>query len=301
MLPKWIKNAILLPFLLPFILLSSRRSCTEDPRKALKRRNKLLPKSLSQNRKAISLSYTIDSWGTSPFLTKLPLELRQKIYRYALGDHLIHILLTPGRITHIRCTSPTPPDLERTCCPSVLNHVTTQLTLIPPSEITALLLRTCRQIYTEALPLLYSTNAFDFDDLSTFNIFAATMPRPGLAAIKTLHLNWFTTFPPLQSPDTVSLENAPHDDGTYLQFWRTVAQHMPALSELHVGIKDTAWVTRFDVGDPWVRPIKEVRGLKVFELRVVTTEQDPSLWGWRPDQVEGFAEELKGWVCRERE
>jgi len=301
MLPEWLKNAITLPFLLPFILLSSRRRCTEDPRKALKRRNKLLPKSLSPYRKAISFSCNIDSQGTSPFLTKLPLELRQKIYRYALGDQLIHILLTPRRISHITCAGLTPTDLERACCPSVLHRGITQPTTIPHSEINASLLRTCRQIYSEALPLFYSTNAFDFDDLSAFNIFAATIPGPGLAVIKTLHLNWYTTFPPLQSSATVSPENAPYDDSTYLRFWRTVAQQMPALREFRFGISDRWGVARFDVGDPWTRPVKEVRGLKVFELRVVRSSPDPSSWTWRPDGMERFAEELKGWVCREQE
>ena len=40
--------------------------------------------------------------GQSP-LFKLPYELREQIYRYALGYHFVHIICTRKRLAHVSC------------------------------------------------------------------------------------------------------------------------------------------------------------------------------------------------------
>ena len=290
MLPELFKDLIALPW----IALRSRRSCTDDPQERLKTRTAKIPDALSPKRKELSISYNSAVNASSPLLTKLPLELRQKIYTYALGSHLVHILLTPSRIAHFCCTCPTFTDFNRACCPSARHLIVPKSVPIPPSPIAIALLRTCRQIYAEAIPILYSSNTFDIDDLRAFVLLAGNVPSRGLSAIKSLHLSWSADYPPLQFAATASATKAPYDDATYLRFWDMVASQMPALRELRMAIQDMWWVRTLEVEDPWVQPVKHVKGLDVFELEVV----EPSYRFWEKGQVDTFAAELKRVVCR---
>lgn len=89
------------------------------------------------------------------FLTMLPFELRRFIY--------LHLLTTPKPIysgellLDARTTIITPAD-------------------VPPSlnlSISSTFLRTCRAIYTEALPILYQENCFVFSKVSMLHMFRA--------------------------------------------------------------------------------------------------------------------------------
>ena len=71
---------------------------------------------------------------------------------------------------------------------------------------------------------------------------------------------------------------------------------MPALKELRMAIGDMWWVTKLQVEDLWVQPMKQVKGLDVFEIEVV----DPSLRCWEKGQVDDFAAEMRGIVCGRR-
>lgn len=237
MLREWLMNIIAFPF----IILRSRRSCTPDPKKELKRRKANLPKALSPKRKEISFSHNQTTNQRSPLLSNLPLELRQKIYTYALRNHLIHILLTPSKIAHISCARSTPTDFARDCYPPARHRIIPHNVSLPPSDISITLLRTCRQIYAEALPILYSSNTFDIDDLSTFNFLAGNIPPTGLAAIKLLQLHWDSGHLPLEDWMAASATSAPYDDATYLLFWHTLATRMPALKELRMAITEVWW------------------------------------------------------------
>ena len=292
MLPEFLKEALALPW----IILCSRTSCTESPQQRLKRRTANTPKSLSPNRKEVPNSYNPIINASAPLLTKIPLELRQRIYIYALGSHLVHILLTPSRIAHICCTCPTLTHFSRACYPSARHRIVPESVPIPPSDIAVALLRTCRQIYAEALHFLYSSNTFEIDDLSAFVLLARNMPPRGLSEIRTLHLTWSADYPPLQLEATKPATNVPYDDATYLRFWGVIAGQMPALRELRVGILDTWWVRTLEMEDPWVQPIKQVKGLDVFELDVV----EPRDRFWKKEQVDAFAADLRSVVCRGR-
>ena len=296
---KKLRNAIALPFILPFILLHNSRSCTEDPKKRLKERNALMPKTLRPGRKAVSFSYEPTTNAKSQLLSKLPLEIRQKIYTYTLGTNLVHLVLTPHRVAHIVCTKPTATDFERECCPSARGCFVPGSIEIAPSDINVRLLRTCRQVYAEAMQMLYSTNTFDVDDLSAFNQFAANAPPVGLSSIKSLHLHWINAYPPLEFVETQSPAEAPYDDATYLRFWQTIAKEMPGLRELRLAINDIWDLRGLSMKNPWVEPVKEVSGLTKFEVETVSHDQFLD----RPDeeQVTAFADELRKVVCRKLE
>ena len=293
MLPTWLSDILTSPF---HAFSLSRRRCIEEPQQISKRRSALMPKPQSLTRKEKDLSYNPATNALSPLLNTLPLELRQQIYTYVLGSRVVHIFITPARLAHICCTLHTTPDFTRACCPSARQHVVPESVLIPQSEINVGLLLTCRQIYAETLSILYSSNTFDIDDLSAFNLLAANIPPTGLSAIRCLHLSWSADFPPLQLAETVSTAKAPYDDATYLRFWRTLASQMPALKELRMGITDTWWVRVLELEDPWVQPIKETRGLEVFDMEIVA----PSHHFWKKEQVDEFTHRLRNVLCKEK-
>lgn len=49
------------------------------------------------------------------------------------------------------------------------------------------LLRTCRQLYAEAVDLLYATNTFDFDHQDLFFLFARAVLPVRLEVVRRLH------------------------------------------------------------------------------------------------------------------
>lgn len=90
---------------------------------------------------------------TSPLLTKLPAEVRCKIYRYLLVS-----------IHDAKIVRPVALRKERT------SYFASRGSFIhihhgPDPEIDATILRTCRRVYFEALSILYTKNQFEFSDL----------------------------------------------------------------------------------------------------------------------------------------
>ena len=64
-----------------------------------------------------------------------------------------------------------------------------------------------------------------------------------------------------------------------------------------MAIQDVWWVRKLEVEDPWVQPVKQVKGLDVFELEVV----EPGYRFWKKGQVDAFAADLRSVMCTGRE
>ena len=128
MLPELFKDLIALPL----VALRSRRSCTDDPQERLKTRTAKIPDALSPKRKELSISYSSAANASSRLLTLFNVYVSRYIYTYALGSHLVHILLNPSRIAHFCCTCPTPTDFNRACCPSARHLIVPKSVPIPP-------------------------------------------------------------------------------------------------------------------------------------------------------------------------
>lgn len=145
---------------------------------------------------------TLDQ-SQSPLFSKLPLELRQLIWSAAIGGHLFHVKCDKGeriKLVAIECTQDTGRELntrDHACWRlhqdfdsaegqhgvAVPHHSVLLLNLLP-------LLQTCRMIYTEAVPILYSENAFDFRGLETIvQLDKKVLPRR-LAQIRTVNTTW---------------------------------------------------------------------------------------------------------------
>jgi hypothetical protein len=137
---------------------------------------------------------------SSPLLN-LPVEIRLEILRSIFSHHIIHFFISrteegaqfgwpQGRV------KPTKPRIRSKWCSldcSYRFNDTNELDepgqgwhhlKLAPGHATGILL-SCRQIYHEAIELVYAENVFDFVDLLTFGDFTAQF-RPALGRIRYL-------------------------------------------------------------------------------------------------------------------
>ncbi|RJE27153.1 hypothetical protein PHISCL_00506 [Aspergillus sclerotialis] len=131
------------------------------------------------------------SQSQSPFF-RLPLELREIIYKQVLGDSNIHIK-NGKSLRHLRC--------KCTSCPGIGYYFYYGSTWKKPWEcdgtkydydgdrLPVSLLRSCRRVYTEAIDLLYSSNIFSFRDANTLQRFLCSMPSQRKELITTIHMD----------------------------------------------------------------------------------------------------------------
>lgn len=151
----------------------------------LKRRNSLsigAPATLVAKLRRDKLS----DQAASPLFSKIPGEIRAIIYVYALTDAgAINWMLV--RDWHHRFTVPR----AFSCLPTNGDPVEDGF----PWErwkyeaSGRALLRTCRRIYTEAIPILYSKNQFRFEDGISLHAFAAITPTSMLKNIRSLRID----------------------------------------------------------------------------------------------------------------
>ena len=264
------------------------------------RRKAVLPKPLPLERRRLSTSYDPVINKDSYLLRRLPLELRRRIYSYVLGGNLLHLVMVPNRVTHICCTSDTRTRPLHTCCREVVKSFFIPMPFdAPQSPISLALLRSCRQVYSEAVSILYSDNTFEVVDMGTLWYFSQAIPSQHFAAIRRLHFCWVMICLPFEHPSTKDPILEPDDDASYLRFWHLVATKMPGLTELRILILNPWWVRRITMDDSWVGPLKEVRGLRSFELDL-EPRRDGLPGYWDLAEMDDFRKDLKLSMCRAR-
>jgi hypothetical protein len=190
-------------------------------------------------RRALTLGQTVEesqdgaSQSQSPFF-KLPLELRQSIYRDVLGNSNIHVVSRKAGqlLRHTRCKCASCPGSafffeqgttwrrEWTCDGCKYDMDGDRL----PAE----LLRTCRKIYSEAIDGLYSSNTFSFRDPKTFQKFATALLPQRLAQLRTLHLDLNCTPPHAGTP---SQRGSPSSVG---EIFTNICITLSSVPQLHV-------------------------------------------------------------------
>ncbi|MCJ1470032.1 hypothetical protein MMC07_008677 [Pseudocyphellaria aurata] len=184
-------------------------------------------------------------------LSRLPLELRLQIYAFVFGGPVIHLVQIPRRIAHTRCRLSAAQDATRKCRPATWAPLDSRLGTVATANLA--LLKTCRRVYTEAAHVLYATNTFDVNALSTFLGFTRTVTPSRLAAITRLNLSWMT----------VEMSFLRFQEKHFQQWWRCwfiIAFDMPGLRDLILWIIYAA--------PEWVAPLTQVRGLRRFELHM---------------------------------
>ncbi|KAL8802980.1 MAG: hypothetical protein Q9182_003468 [Xanthomendoza sp. 2 TL-2023] len=243
---------------------STRAMFQQDYKSAEQERKKLksAPQPLPNHRER-SLSLLPPSpQSDSLFLTRLPLEIRQEIYNYIVGGNLIHVVRKGQHLAHVRCKPGWEVDFQRDCRPhasSTCHSAASSMGFTANGNIA--LLRTCRQIYSEAVRIMYARNTFDFDHQDLFLLFSRSLLPQRLMAIRIIHL--YCEERGLRWP----FLKGGAGPSAWCLAWQVIRDEMPGLRHLRVKIvgeqgssypsEDLAW---------WVRPMLQVRGLKSFHL-----------------------------------
>ena len=119
----------------------------------------------------------------SSLLGRLPLEIRELIFQYALvpGPRFTHPFVTcRGRLDHYLCN----------CVTVHSNRAASSLIFSNPLH----LLLTCRHAYIEGIVTLYKHNTFCFGDGETLRSFSARTPSYNLDLIRSMQLPWARTY-----------------------------------------------------------------------------------------------------------
>ncbi|KAL8992620.1 MAG: hypothetical protein Q9188_007546 [Gyalolechia gomerana] len=212
-------------------------------------------------------------------LTRLPLEVRQEIYSYVVAGNLVHVARKGKRLAHVRCYSSWPSDLLRRCRPAAARTCHNKASLLASTANgNVALLQTCRQIYAEAVNIMYARNTFDFDHQDLFLFFSRSVLPQRLAQIRSLELHLQvasikTSFP--------WIESAPN---SWKLMWTTIAEDMPALKHLRLGLAGEYGRSYPDMNaDWWLQCLLQVKNLKTFHLEYdapwnVWTEFGPTIY-----------------------
>lgn len=220
----------------------------------------------------------------SPLL-RLPLELREMIYKAVLGDSTMHMILKENKLGHLRCKAPSPMEcplglngrtLSRECCwgnvdsaniwaPKSGTNEPTDGNIIP-------FLQTCRQIYSESISLLYSTNTFSFSDLDCIRYFSMTTLPHRFSLLQTIDLEWCMSWP-IYDPiaQNLLLVNPalypPNDEATWEDTWRIIAA-MPNLKFVRVSLLYFDGFRDPGCEEKMLAPLRKVTRPKRFEVHV---------------------------------
>ena len=255
---------MLMPCLVPvgigrIVLRKMRRKKAKwknDVRPLPRRRQSLSIGSSSPSNKKHKIKIPPNPQLDCALLSRLPLELRLEIYGYVFGGTVIHLIQIPRRIAHTRCRLPGPADPIRDCRPAIRVPLHPLLGTVATANVA--LLKTCRQVYTEAARVLYTANTFDVNQLSTFVGFSRSIIPSQLAAITSLHLSWLKVEMGFASID-------PDGFDQWCHCWSIIASDMPGLRYLKLCMGSD---TVLSMQQKWVAPLDKVRGLRRFELSV---------------------------------
>lgn len=272
---------------------------------------------LKNNKKTAVIQQT-KSQQQCLLLQKLPLDIRLMIWEHCVGTELLHIVREPGRLGYIICPfwklnlpllSPTATTLEPTrsaiaewAAPdNTSNHFcwspqdTDGLSYARTGESKLLglnnigkraflpLLQTCRQIYTEALPVMYQSNVFDLKSLDALLALPSTTIHVNF--IRSLRLSWTFCVDPLQPPSDAVQRNGrrplftepipPFDLDTWLRACRFLST-MKGLQNLIITIDGAGWVAqRPESASQLLLPLTGVRVGRRFEVHV---PWEPNPW-----------------------
>ncbi|CAK45237.1 uncharacterized protein An08g00850 [Aspergillus niger] len=249
----------------------------------------------SANNDAIPAAIPADntSQPTSSFFQRLPPEIRLMIYAYVFNDSP-NTTPTPND-SYNKHNHPPRPNPQQNSPPkatdtnsSLYPHTHPSLPLTLSKNTTSPLL-TCRAMYLESAPLLYSLTTIDTDDLYTFLSFINTISPHLRKYIKSLMVQYTPIWQPMAGQEyPFSVYTHTHNDMLWGGFWDAVARKCPGLERVRLGLDlGTVFAVNNNIGggggmsvtggnmvsfgteEEWVRPLLRVRGLKSFELGVM--------------------------------
>lgn len=261
--------------------------------------------------------------ATSPLL-RLPYEIRLQIYSYLLSDrYYIHLDLDPsGRrfvefhrfhldrssaIRNVREQNSNTVNDGR-IFPFRKPILTTELDCddrnvyvtqepLPCQTIGTHLMRTCRQLYQECTPLLYSTNTFCIWNLDHLIYLSQTIRPQRLASIRSLQLVLHVS---RKAPTVYVIYNS---FATWKQAWKMIAKQMTGLRKLYLVLEFTN--TSYEDERLCFLPlVEQVRGLSRLSLWISHYEESNSGAASAnvrpPDELRRYRTEVTEKVCLPR-
>ncbi|KAJ4287685.1 hypothetical protein N0V90_012388 [Kalmusia sp. IMI 367209] len=207
-------------------------------------------------------------------LMQLPLELRQMIYRAAIGNSKMHMLLKKHKLGHIRCKASNAREcpLECNLGPDNIWSPFAEPVEEPTDGDVLPLLLTCRQIYSEAIDAVYSSNCFSFSDLDCLRYFSCTILPHRWALVQTLDIEWCISWPiydPIAQTLLVSRPALypPHDEATWEATWRIIS-NMSNLKSLRVSLMYFDWFRDPGCEEGLLAPLRQVTLPRKFEVHL---------------------------------
>lgn len=209
-----------------------------------------------------TLSVAEDSGIQKSRLSLLPLEIRREIYGYVLGREENCLVLLPFKIRAV----PLPhPIVTKGNAIHPARNVTKYESSFWPHR--PALLRTCRQVYQEAVNLLYSANVFVIKHTLILNSFAKRVHPARLNAIRSLRVSiqqqgWCTSCECDRHASCILPQQA------WRLCWETIAG-MQHLTTLHVDIDYPMSKHRGQLDcQMMLRDLMALRGIAHFSLEL---------------------------------
>lgn len=242
-------------------------------------------------------------------LTKLPAELREQIWRECLAGMTIHLewkctTIPKSRVlSYAPCLSPDPESCNDFRGEKGCSRFARSLPEIgmPQRHLLSILL-TCRQIYLEAIHLLYEGNTF----VATRFYIALYLPRillpQRLNSIRSFRFVWRIVGPPPFAPDKGNNNKISHfKHNSWNLIWRNLSR-MQRLDKLEV--KLVVWPEFWEdvAADKMIillKPVMAVTNPRIFELTLThSCRPDESPWKELPCQIRRveFADLFQGYM-----
>jgi len=184
------------------------------------------------------------------------------IYEEVLAGDVLHVIGLHQRLGFIRCKARGVLDSGLHSC---WNTVPPEGSAPEPGRLS--LLKTCRQVYSEAIDILYARNSFDVNHLNSLLYLSSTIPAQRLNTIRSLQLTW--DFPcPLYTVHSTS-RYPPDTETTWEEVWRVIAR-MKGLRDIRVQLTIARIYTNLILNSEvrLLEPLRAVKPANVFEVHV---------------------------------
>ena len=163
-------------------------------------------------------------------------------------------------------------------------------------------LRVCRQVYTEAISVLYDSNFFEVSSLWTLLDLSKRTRPEYFALIRRLEVN--VALHPnhrhasLANSTTADSGYAPLDNKTWNEFWSLIALGMPGLKELKAVLYDFNGFSDPDQSINWAEPLRKIKGLEKCTITLAPWRGNEKESGKIPEEKIKWALQLQDDLLR---
>ncbi|KAI4112229.1 MAG: hypothetical protein LQ345_006591 [Seirophora villosa] len=243
----------------------------------------------------------------SALLSRLPPEIRLQIWHEVVGGNLFHITITHSRPhkTALRCyvcrafyrdlvppknRTPSSEDAYPRCQGSQQEPC---FFLGPDEPFGALsLLLSCRQIYNEAVHMLYVANTFNIDNLGILRLVVKTI-GPRIRSISNIHVS--TAMWRIHCQEMTRLSDEAFSE--WKEFWQLLAEKVSGLRHLRLDIYGTSHA---GLGKCDLEPLLQFRGLESFDLALWQDTKHHALPGQGAELVGPMQTLIRSHACEGR-